>query len=139
MLTQAAGRLDGMTESRLDEIADILDGAEPGATVETLETALEDTIGSAGRALATAMTELTWSLAEGMLGVYYAMGVTETAWLTAKDERVCPLCSGNQAAGYLPIGDPFPSGDTQPPGHVSCRCCLVPGDVGGTRLPYRDA
>jgi 2'-5' RNA ligase len=34
----------------------------------------------------------------------------------------CGECKANQAAGSIPVGARFPSGDLMPPGHPRCRC-----------------
>jgi hypothetical protein len=52
-----------------------------------------------------------------------AMGLEmEHAWLTVGDSRVSDQCWGDQGAGWIPLGDAFPSGNERPPGHVACRC-----------------
>lgn len=152
LVAQGEGRIPGMVETRLEQLASILEDAGEGEregseagdglggeSAEELEAELEEVLGSTSGAAGVTLTELVWSMAEGMLGVYHQMGVTTTSWLTAADARVCAPCMANEGAGYIPIGDSFPSGDTQPPGHVMCRCCLVPGDISGVPLPFRSA
>lgn len=46
----------------------------------------------------------------------------EKRWLTAGDERVCPICVPNEAAGWIAIDDTFPSGHEAPTAHPACRC-----------------
>lgn len=48
--------------------------------------------------------------------------VLEKAWLTVGDERVCPICGPNEAAGYIARTASFPSGHDGPLGHPACRC-----------------
>lgn len=38
----------------------------------------------------------------------------------------CPICWGNEEAGTIPIGDPFPSGVFHAPAHHRCRCFVLP-------------
>jgi Phage portal protein/ParB-like nuclease domain len=135
LLTQASGRIPGMVQTRISQIESILNSAAPDTTAEALEVALEDAISGETAALAVAETETTWSMAEGMLGYYYGAGVTTVGWSSAGDERVCSRCEANQADGYIAVGTPFYSGDTQPPGHVRCRCALIAGDILGSPLP----
>lgn len=130
-----ADRLAGMAETRLGQIAEALEDADPGEPVSVLASAIEQEIGSEARALLVTQTEVTWSMAEGMLGVFYQAGSTTVAWLSAGDPRVCPACEENQDEGFIPIGEPFPSGATQPPQHPRCRCALMPGDIHGWTLP----
>lgn len=47
----------------------------------------------------------------------------EKEWLTADDERTCPICAGldGEKVGHE---EQFSSGDLHPPAHVQCRCSL---------------
>lgn len=55
-----------------------------------------------------------------------AQGVaTEKRWLTAGDERVCPICEPNGLAEWIGSGEAFPSGHAHPLGHPACRCDLL--------------
>jgi hypothetical protein len=47
-------------------------------------------------------------------------------WQTVDDDRVTEECAANEDAGWLPMGVPFPSGDTQAPraGNPRCRCAI---------------
>jgi len=47
------------------------------------------------------------------------------SWLTVGDDRVCELCAGNEAVGWIPVDDAFPSGHMHPLAHNCCRCCLL--------------
>lgn len=50
-------------------------------------------------------------------------GITlEHAWLTSNDSRVSDGCWANQQAGWIPFGQPFPSGHQRPLRHPGCRC-----------------
>lgn len=124
-----------MVQTRVGQVEQILDSAAPDTDADVLERELEDELGGDARALAVTQTETTWSMAEGMLGYFYQAGVTTVMWLTADDERVCPACEANQADGFIQVGEPFESGDTQPPAHVMCRCSLIPGDILSSPLP----
>jgi SPP1 gp7 family putative phage head morphogenesis protein len=46
--------------------------------------------------------------------------LTGYQWLTARDERVCPICAGLDGTTYR-LGD-----TTRPPAHPNCRCTVVP-------------
>lgn len=68
------------------------------------------------------------------------MGLTmEKSWLTVGDSRVSPLCSGNQAAGWIPFGQTFPSGHDRPLGHVACRCTMLQQRVKGKAAAKKPA
>lgn len=50
----------------------------------------------------------------------------EKSWLTAQDDRVCSdECQINEAQGWIPMQEPFASGDQQPLAHPSCRCSAL--------------
>jgi len=48
----------------------------------------------------------------------------EKSWNTVGDERVSDGCQENEDAGWIPIDQPFPSGDMQPLRFPGCRCNL---------------
>jgi hypothetical protein len=51
-------------------------------------------------------------------------GITRVEWIdfNAEDE----LCLDNVAYGMVPMGESFPSGDSEPPAHPNCICDLIP-------------
>ena len=48
----------------------------------------------------------------------------EKSWNTVGDDRVSDGCQENEDAGWIPIDEPFPSGDMQPLRFPGCRCNL---------------
>jgi hypothetical protein len=54
----------------------------------------------------------------------------EKAWQTAEDDRVEPECRANAAAGWIGLGDAFPSGHQRPLAHPRCRCALLTRSAG---------
>lgn len=48
----------------------------------------------------------------------------EKSWNTVRDERVSDGCQENEDAGWIPLDQPFPSGDMQPLRFPGCRCNL---------------
>lgn len=46
----------------------------------------------------------------------------EKMWVTSHDDRVSDECAANEAVGWIPIDDAFPSGDEEPPRFPGCRC-----------------
>jgi hypothetical protein len=46
----------------------------------------------------------------------------EKKWQSAGDDRVRPTHRENQAAGWIPMDELFPSGDDIPPADSGCRC-----------------
>ena len=81
------------------------------------------------RAHLVATTEAGDAYARGNLMVGQELAAAglemEKRWLTVGDARVSDLCLGNEAAGWIPIADSFPSGHDCPLGHPAC----VPGFV----------
>jgi 8-oxo-dGTP pyrophosphatase MutT (NUDIX family) len=151
----AAGsqRIQRIVTARLEQLAAILEagvtlgddddegdpgaGSKPGtADAEDLEQDLEDCLGSQSDARGITQTELTIAAVAGMLATYAGMNSQTAMWLTERDDKVCAICFGNQGAGFIKTGQPFPSGDIAPPAHVNCRCALIPGDIGGRILGY---
>lgn len=74
----------------------------------------------------------------------YAMGLVELEsikrngseykkWITSRDERVCPICNGNEQQGRIRLDEKFAmSGTLSTPGHPFCRCYLagsIPPDI----------
>lgn len=73
-----------------------------------------------------ARTELFTAYAEAANRTYEESGLVEKLkWITAEDERTCEVCESNNNE-VRKLGEEFPSGDTQEPAHVSCRCIKVP-------------
>lgn len=50
-----------------------------------------------------------------------AAGGLRRFWITARDDRVCPVCSPLHGKGEIAWKDAFPLG---PPAHPRCRCAL---------------
>ncbi len=70
--------------------------------------------------------ELVGAYNEGSYRTYQASDLVEqTTWITASDERVCPICEPNDGE-HVKIGETFASGDDKPQAHIGCRCQVVP-------------
>lgn len=127
LLDQAGVTIRSVADNRLDRLAKVLsDALANGDSVGTLAGDLRDVLDDPQWAEAVATTELCRGISAATLDTYRATGVEASEWLTAEDQRVCQTCSGNEDAGPVPIDGLFPSGDPMPPGHPTCRCCLVP-------------
>lgn len=79
-------------------------------------------LGARQWATVVSRTEVVRSFAEGRLEAYKQSGVVEKVeFVTAPDERVCPICVGlegsvytlEEAVGLIPV-------------HAACRCTLIP-------------
>jgi SPP1 gp7 family putative phage head morphogenesis protein len=133
MLRDARAVIKGVTASRLKDIAKVLaDGLERGDSPDAIAKALAELLGDRRKAYNIAITETNRAMSAATLDTYRAMDVAEISWMTALDQRVCPICYLNEfeAPGVvrrIPIGTRFPSGDYHPPAHPGgCRCALVP-------------
>ncbi len=81
------------------------------------------------RAHLVAVTEVGNAYEEGNLiaaqGLASAGLEMEKMWETVGDNRVSEGCRENQMAGWIPLDQPFPSGDDRPLRFPGCRCtCL---------------
>jgi hypothetical protein len=58
---------------------------------------------------------------------YKRNGIEMVSWKTSADEQVCmEICEANEKIGKIALGVTFPGGQTEPPGHIRCRCFLLP-------------
>lgn len=122
--TFAVKWLAEVTETRMREIAEILAG---GGTPEDLVAAIKAALESEPNARRIALTELYRAMNAAALEAYRAKGVNKVRWVT-RSGHPCPICITNEAAGAIPLGQPFPSGDQAPPAHPNCECVLVPAE-----------
>jgi len=133
LLDSAGITIKSIADNRLDEVAAVLaDGLEQGRTPAQIAAALRGVLDNPVWAQMVALTETARAMSASAHARYAANGIEATEWLTAMDQNVCPICLANEAAGPVPIGERFPSGDLYPPGHPRCRCALVP--VVGARV-----
>lgn len=86
---------------------------------------MEDYAFTDARAKLIAETEVANASANGQLVGYTAAGLKFKKWLLSNDEGVCPICEGNQGAGWIAIGKKFPGGVQAPLQHPNCRCAIV--------------
>lgn len=141
-------RLDtvaGITDTtRRQAIAAIEDWMRSGAKLDALRMRLRPLFGET-RADMIAITEVTRTFAEGNLRLWASTGVVGgKRWMTAVDERVCPVCAPlhgrlvqvDAGFGYTAselesevlrkalghVGSEF----NAPPAHPRCRCWLQP-------------
>lgn len=117
-----------ISDSTREMIQSMVSGSiDEGATMDELSAALEDSFAfSEERAMMIARTETRLADSAGQMQAYVDSGVVEgTEWSTSQDDGVSEVCLANEAAGVVPIGEAYPSGDTAPPGHPNCRCCLI--------------
>lgn len=103
--------------------AAVVDAYTENAEYGTIVNAIQDAYAkmSSNRAELIAQTELNtaYNAARGELAA--RSGMNEKAWATESGDP-CPICLDNEAAGWIPIEDAFPSGDQLPTAHPRCYC-----------------
>ena len=125
----AAGdeRIGWILETRLSRLERLLLAAlAHNMPADDLADQILAILSSLTSALLVTQTEVTWASGRAAYAVYVAAGVKYCRWQTRNDSRVCGICLANQAAGPIPLGQKFPSGDKWPLAHPRCRCCLLP-------------
>ena len=91
------------------------------------------------RAQSIARTELAYAYNAGAYGATKDaqaqgyIGDCMKVWLTAYDERVCPICS-KMDEEKRNMDEPFSNGKMLPPGHPQCRCAVAYEEIEGTNL-----
>ena len=112
-----------------------LPAREVGTSIENILSPLREKIAlSLGADLSTLMsdsqrsfmiatTELSRATSMASMGRYQDSGVSEVEWLVVDP---CDICQENEDSSPVPLGDDFPSGDTEPPAHPNCQCDVAP-------------
>jgi SPP1 gp7 family putative phage head morphogenesis protein len=133
LLSQAGITIKSVAANRLDRLATVLaqgmvDGKPPREIAKDLRPIMADQ----SWAETVARTETARAQTAGALNEYGRLGVNRVEFLTAQDDRECPLCLENEDAGARDVSDPaaWPEGD--PPVHPNCRCAIAP-------VPFTDA
>lgn len=117
-----------ITDSTRDMIQGMVaSGTDEGLTMDELAAQLEDSFAfSEERAMMIARTETAMADMAGQMNAYQESGVVEgTEWSTSNDDLVSEMCQANADAGVVPLGQMYPSGDSAPPAHPNCRCCVI--------------
>jgi len=119
-----------MAATRLDRMAKALaDAAIRGDGSTAAGQALRAALANTSLAMAAAVTEITRGSSTAAMFTYAKRGVAYGRWVLDASSKVCALCLANAAAGPVPLGQAYPSGASQAPQHVHCRCAVVP-DLG---------
>ena len=117
-----------IVETTVDRLNMVMSTAEPGTPIADLETAISAAVefSTGARAKMIARTELGDLWAGTQMEVFSAMGIEYATWKTSGLPNVCGLCLGNQEAGPVKLGEPYPSGAIRPLEHPNCACVLIP-------------
>jgi hypothetical protein len=138
-LLDAAGIELPFAKSRIGELSAILQATltsevttrEMGGpvpvtnSVQSLARQLETLLDNPADAAPLAHTLTALAQSAAAIAGYLKYGVRHVEWSSAQDDKVCPGCRANAAAGPVPIGEQFPSGTVMPPGCQGCRCALL--------------
>ena len=116
--------LDGLNKTTLLRVGTALSaGLATGMTDEQIASRIVDVIGSSERALTIATTEMNSAMSLASMDNYNDLGVERVEWMGLE---ACEICQPNIDEGPIALGQEFPSGDTEPPGHSNCRCSILP-------------
>ncbi len=110
---------DRIGNSLADSIAA---GDSPAKTAK----ALADRISDPARALTIAITEQNRAMSAASLFTYEEAQIEQVEWNAVEP---CDICEENDGQ-VVDLGQPFNSGDYQPPAHPNCRCALLPVVLG---------
>ena len=117
----APGNVVELTRARTREI--VSEAVASGESVQTVAKKIrEDFSFSKARSNTIARTETAKALGQGAKSAAIEQGRDEKHWVTQGDPDVSDSCVINANAGWLSIGDVFPSGADTVPEHPNCRC-----------------
>jgi hypothetical protein len=95
---------------------------ELGLPAERSAKRLMSHVANPARALSIAITEQNRAISYATINRYKEAGLEQMEWEVSSP---CDKCAQN-ANQVVAIGQPFRSGNTQPPAHPHCRCVLLP-------------
>jgi len=113
----------GLNQTSIERLQDALAGAwDGGGSYTEMVKAITDTFDdfSTKRAERIAQTEANDAYNGGRAQIAADLGMDEKKW--DPDGEACPTCQANADAGWIDIGDDFPSGDDAPTAHPNCDC-----------------
>jgi hypothetical protein len=105
----------------------IEDSFRRSSSIAELTEALEQAgVFSNARAKLIARTEIN----RAQSGAHYqtwlkSRVVKGTRWMVSNAHDQDDECDENEEAGFVPLGEPYPSGDLYPPAHPNCCCTAV--------------
>jgi len=122
--TRGAEQIVNITNTARNRVREVVgnalrDGQSIGSIVKEIR--VLDAL-SPEKARVIARTETATALGRGAKGAAIAQGRDEKRWVTQGDDLVSDECLSNEGAGWISIGDEFPSGIETIPQHPNCRC-----------------
>lgn len=128
--------INTLDETTKDWIARVISkGVVSGKTNAEIVRDLQEQVKDMSKLRARKIVETETAHAMGMVELETAKrnGATQKKWVTSRDEKVCPICNGNEQQGFIPLHEQFVMSKTLAvPGHVFCRCYLnwnIPPDL----------
>jgi hypothetical protein len=120
-LEKLTGDFSDRTKQRLRNA--IAKTIREGGTSDDIVHTIRDTVDefSEKRAEMIAQTEVNDAYSFGRDGLARSAGLEEKSWIVESDNP-CIVCIENEAEGWIPIDQNFPSGDSFPTAHPLCAC-----------------
>lgn len=112
----------------------IADALELGLDAVKASRLIATHVSSPARALTIAITEQNRAMTAASIARYQEAEIGKVEWIVSDP---CDKCAQNNGV-VVPIGTPFPSGQSQPPVHPHCRCALLPIIPGADDYNDRD-
>jgi SPP1 gp7 family putative phage head morphogenesis protein len=123
LLEKAGVTSDNLAKVGYERIGTALaDSIAAGFSPQRAAKVITEKIGDPARALTIAITEQNRAISAATIERYQNAGLEQVEWSGANP---CDLCAPNDGE-IVTIGQPFSTGDTQPPVHPNCRCALLP-------------
>lgn len=120
---QALTLLSQLQEAIAKALARMLAGSADDLDFDELVDRARHTIGAVGVSTVLAVlldTAIGRMVTAGILALYRRYGIEQVAFLTAGDDKVCPVCEDAENSG------PYRRDEApEPPLHPRCRCVLV--------------
>lgn len=116
--------LRGITdETNKQIIKELTDGMQLGESIPKLRDRIAGRVDHIGKTRATVMarTEAINAFTQGAELRYAQAGIEKLEWLTAGDDRVCPICGPLDGKVFT-----VASRHERPPIHPNCRCAIIP-------------
>jgi SPP1 gp7 family putative phage head morphogenesis protein len=105
-----------------DAAAGVLEVLPQRSYEQLVEDRLKGILDNPARAMLIARTETARAMVAASLERYTADNIQSLEWLVGDP---CDDCAKNEGV-IVPLGDQFPSGDTEPPVHPNCLCDIAP-------------
>jgi len=122
LLNRGTAMSDEITMTTVKRIGTILaQTLNTGKTPKQASILIDQLIDDPVRALSIAQTETSYAVVQSSLDLYRESGVEMIEYLVADP---CDLCSENEAASPIQLGEQWPNGD--PPVHPNCMCDVAP-------------